>query len=81
MSGDPFLIRVMTIFINVTILEINVYIYIYVREGKKGREKGKGKREGKREGKKGRGKGNPIVGPFKRNTGDDIASSGIPSTL
>ena len=26
MSGDPFLTRVMTIFINVTILEINVYI-------------------------------------------------------
>ena len=31
----------------------NKCIYIYMREGKKGREKGKGKREGKREGKKG----------------------------
>ena len=52
MSGDPFLNRVMTIFINVTILEINVYIYIY-----EGREKGKGKREGKKGREKGREKG------------------------
>ena len=44
--GDPFLTRVTTIFINVTILEINVYIYM--REGKKGRDKGKGKSEGKK---------------------------------
>ena len=43
MSGGLFLTRVMTIFINVTILEINVYIYIYMREGTKGREKGKGR--------------------------------------
>ena len=39
MSGDLILTRIMTIFINVTLLEINVYIY-------EGREKGKGKREG-----------------------------------
>ena len=31
MSGDPFLTRVMTIFINVTILEICTNIYIYIR--------------------------------------------------
>ena len=36
----------------------NKCIYIYMREGKKGREKGKGKREGEREGKKGREKEN-----------------------
>ena len=32
MSGDPFLSRVMIIFINVTILEINKYICIYISE-------------------------------------------------
>ena len=62
MSGDLFLTRVMSIFINVTILEKGKG----KREGRKGREKGKGKREGKkgrekgkgkREGKKGREKG------------------------
>ena len=30
MSGDQFLSRVMTIFINVTILEINAYIHLYI---------------------------------------------------
>ena len=53
MSGDLFLTRVMTIFLNVTILEINVYVYIYIYEG---REKGKGKREGKKGREKGKGK-------------------------
>ena len=60
----PIFSRVMTIFINVTILEI--ICYVYMREGKKGREKGKDKKgrekgkengKGKRERKKGREKG------------------------
>ena len=44
MSGDPFLTRVMTIF-------IKTYICVKVREGKEGRKEGR--EEGRKEGRKG----------------------------
>ena len=52
MSGDPFLTRVMTIFINMNILEICIYIYILIYiQGKGGRKEGRkgGRKEGRKE--------------------------------
>ena len=59
MSGDPFLIRIMTIF-------IKTYIFVKVREGRKegrkeGTEEGRkgGREEGRKEGRKGGRKEGP----------------------